>query len=131
MARLARPQFSLATLVLAMAWSAVVVWLNVTPRLDFPNYVPGDLRIGKVECGWPLGYAWIFATDPLPPQLPGPELRWYWSGWSLTGDFVVGALLVVVLTWASNLLLRRVGARLQRRSAAKLGEQQALNSQAE
>ena len=32
MTRLIRFRFSLATLLIAMAWSGVAVWMNVTPR---------------------------------------------------------------------------------------------------
>jgi hypothetical protein len=126
-----RFRFSLRTLLIAMAWSAVVVWMNVTPRLDDPNYLPGEFFPRAVHYGWPWCYAWIFTVGRLPVQLPRLESRWPWSGWSLTGDVAVGVLLVVVLTWGSNQLLRRVGARLQRRSAAKPGEQQALDSRLE
>ena len=33
MARFARPQFSLATLLIAMTWSGAMVWINITPRV--------------------------------------------------------------------------------------------------
>jgi hypothetical protein len=123
-----RFRFSLATLLLATAWSAVMVWINIMPRLVDPDYLPGEFLPRLVQYGWPWCYAWTFAVCRLPVQLPNlpvelPDLgaRLYWSGWSFTGDAGVGLLLVVVLTWASSQLLRRVTARLRRRTA---GEQQ-------
>jgi hypothetical protein len=57
--RLIRFRFSLATLLIAMAWSGVAVWVNVTPRLvsgyTFIDLDSECVRDGGVYLyGWPL-----------------------------------------------------------------------------
>jgi hypothetical protein len=114
-----RFRFSLATLLLAVSWFAGAVWMNVTPRVDLVH-IPDHsaLRILCTCHGWPwtlhYGYDFLAPSGHLPLIPSG-----VWRCWALAGDIAVGLLLVVVLTWGSNQLLRRVGARLRRRSAAK------------
>lgn len=111
MSRLLRPQFSLATLLIAMAWSAVMVWVNVTPHVT--RYRVG-IHASVVEIGWPWTYAWCLQTseDAIAPQRRIIKVI---GSWPIVSNAVVGVLLVAVLTWASSLLLRRVAARLRRR----------------
>lgn len=124
MTRLIRFRFSLATLLIATAWSAVMVWANVTPRSCVVTVEPlvwGEpiLQPERLEhppmmfahWGWPWDYAIGF-------WVPGcvPYVRSYAA---LAADAGVGVLLVVVLTCGSNQLLRRVGARLRRRKAVE------------
>jgi hypothetical protein len=111
----------LATLLIAMAWSAVMVWMNTTPRLTAaePPFVrPRGMYFHLANWGWPFKY-----TDTTAELLPEPRPRFPPFGitrpWALAGDVLVGVLLVVVLTWGSNQLLRRVGARLRRRKAVE------------
>jgi hypothetical protein len=121
-----RFRFSLLTLLLAMAWSAVVVWMNTLVRVEGLGLQVGSRRWTD-SAGWPLRYAEDIYLEGDRPFLFYTG-RWYAA---LVADSAIGILLVVVLTWVSNQLLRRVGARLRRRSAAKLGEQQVLDSRVE
>jgi hypothetical protein len=105
--RLIRFRFSLTTLLLAMAWCAAVVWINTLPRVTvrerpFPE-TSGQIRF--VYWGWPCPYRSGLADFPhvLPPRLVSA-----WA-WALSADAAVSLLLVGVLTWCSNQLLRRVG----------------------
>jgi hypothetical protein len=125
-ARFIRPQFSLATLLIAMAWSAVAVWMNTTPylleRWDHPstsaNVIHVDYSKSKnvtrpFGCGWPWTFAWastfyrLSGSDRFRPYM-------WWNYGRLVGDAAAGVLLVAVLTWTSSLLLRRIGSRLRR-----------------
>jgi hypothetical protein len=102
-ARFVRPQFSLATLLIAMAWSAAVVLVNVEPRIrhwsDWATY------------GWPSDYAWQVQEFAVPHRFHPGEIISYRA---LAVDAAVGVLLVAVLTWGSTQLLRRVTSRLRR-----------------
>jgi hypothetical protein len=137
MARFARPQFSLATLLIAMAWSAVVVWLGIEPRFVGFSHVnfgdnglpPESWRIpGAAAYGLPWTYGLCYGFFDSPLDLPRLQAEMICDYRALTGDITVGVLLIAVLTWGSSHLLRRVGARLRRRSASKLGEQPTLRS---
>ncbi len=141
MARFARPQFSLVTLLIAMAWSAGVVWVNVTPRLDFNSFsnveyedngFPPESRSipGTVEYGWPWTFGSCYGLFHPTDDLPRLQMEMIGRYRELAVDIAVGLLLVVVLTWASNQLLRRVEARLRRRPPLLLEETQSLASRA-
>jgi hypothetical protein len=117
-ARFIRPQFSLATLLIAMAWSGVAVWVNITPRVRSEEIIniidlPGvRFQYYDARWGWPCYYAGDSSTDRTSlSQLP-THGRIHYRAMLL--DAVVGVLLVVVLTWASSQLLRRVTSRLRR-----------------
>jgi hypothetical protein len=117
-----RFRFSLTTLLLAVAWSAVAVWINVTPRVTVaeasivrPRTV---ISFHLAHWGWPWDYADDLA-EFLPDRVPRCPASGLTSYWALAGDAAVGVLLVVVLTWCSNQLLRRVGAKLRRRTAGE------------
>ena len=141
MARFAQPQFSLATLLIAMAWSAGVVWVNVTPRRDFNSFsnveyedngFPPESRSipGAAEYGWPWTFGSCYGLFHPTDELPRLQMEMIGRYRELAGDAGVGLLLVVVLTWISSLLLRRVTARLRRRPALLLEETQSLPSHA-
>lgn len=60
LSHLARFRFGLSTLLIAMAWSGVVVWVNVTPRVrplecqrDIDTSMTMDSGINEVAFGWP------------------------------------------------------------------------------
>jgi hypothetical protein len=118
LSHLARFRFSLLTLLLAVAWSAVAVRINVTPRVTFEEYsfsypnASGRIEFGELRYlnwGWPCRYR-SRCTDVR--EIPPPDL----DRWALSADAGVGLLLVVVLTWTSDKLLRRVTARLRPRT---------------
>jgi hypothetical protein len=113
--RFIRPQFSLATLLIAMAWSGGMVWMNVTPRVESSKGSETDERtvVAVLAYGWPCAYFSFFAWYTLPHQ-PRQESMKIDSPWALAADVAIGLLLVAVLTWISSLLLRRVAARLRR-----------------
>jgi hypothetical protein len=118
----------LATLLIAMAWSGVVVWLNTRSHVTRPLQQiilpadnlerPDDFMVVN-DFGWPWDYTTFIDSYPVSPR--SARLRSQsnfenlgWSRWNLAGDAVVGVILVVVLTWASSQLLRRVTSRLRR-----------------
>jgi hypothetical protein len=123
--RFVRPQFSLATLLIAMAWSGVAVRVNTTPYIlehwhyaTSANVVQVDYSksenvFGPFGYGWPWRFAWashfykLSDSDRFRPY-------WMWSCGRLVGDAAVGVLLVAVLTWGSTQLLRRVTSRFRR-----------------
>ena len=120
MSRLLRPQFSLATLLIAMAWSAVVLWLNTTPHQREPSFPVVLFPKVFSQYGWPWICLWTIREFQSLVDFSrlnlGEPLHSGWYHWSLLGDIAVGLLLVVVLTWISSLLLRRVISRLRRMS---------------
>jgi hypothetical protein len=122
-----RCRFSLATLLVAVMWSAVVLWLDTSPG-EVPGKINEAFGPGYrwLHYGWPFTYAWYVTRLRVTPT----GLPFAWHSWALVADVAIGLLFVVVLTWTSSLLLRRITARLRRRSTAKLGEQQ-LDSRAE
>lgn len=104
MTKLPRFRFSLATLLLLVSLSAVVVWLNATAgevRVDDPN-APFGPGYRSLHYGWPLTYAWDVCRINAPPN--GVHFVWY--SWALVFDTAVGILLVAMLTWGSGFLVR-------------------------
>ncbi|MCY2987006.1 MAG: hypothetical protein NTY19_03950 [Planctomycetota bacterium] len=115
-----RFQFSLATLLIAMAWSGVAVWMNTrehVERLHIPDH--DALKLCNVYRGWPWAYTRAVGDVGLGGDRPGNAENVGWWPWKLAGDAVVGVLFVAMLTWGSSQLLRRVGARLRRRKAVE------------
>ena len=96
-------QFSLRTLLIVMGWCLVVTWVNTTFQYS------GSSPVWRVEVGWPWTYSegYHFSSKPSysVPRLR-PEL--VQNCWALAGDAAVGVLIVTVLTFASECLLRRV-----------------------
>ncbi len=113
-----RFQFSLRKLMLAVAWSAVVMSVNLIPRFGETAYPLTRPSIGPtlavayglpwkyVETYHPRDYDWSLLSRDEPSRVDSYP--------ALSGDIAVGLLLVAVLTWASSLLLRRVTSRLRR-----------------
>jgi hypothetical protein len=107
----------LATLLIAMAWSAVMVWLNTTPRVwHVSHWVQGTKSMTVVtDFGWPWHYFRDIEFDRNPALdlliLHDPKQS---NHWALAADVAVGVLLVAVLTWASSQLLRGVTSSLRR-----------------
>ena len=103
MTRLIRFRFSLATLLIATAWSAVMVWMNVTPRVTFVKLMyatHSDVGYYDARWGWPCDYAAYRAFERfLLPRLPS---RGEFYRHAMLLDAVFGVLLVVGLTWASE-----------------------------
>lgn len=104
-------QFSLRTMLIVVAWSAVVVWMNTTP-----HYSEDSRWLSRVKFGWPWTYdsgyhfsAKSFYSDPR-NRYSFPELPLYKSDnyWALVSDVAVGVLLVTALTVASEGAFRRV-----------------------
>jgi hypothetical protein len=107
-----RFQFSLLTLLLAVAWSAVVMWMNVMPRVTVAERPHASLPrtvcyldVYLAQWGVPFQYAEEFALVS-PDQLPRYPRHDLINFWALAGDLASGLLLVVALTWGSNQLRR-------------------------
>lgn len=125
--KLPRFRFGLATLLIAMAWSAVAVWVNIRPRVVvWPELRPEGFAVAYY--GWPWCYTFVPLSSAAKVPRFGNVHVLPWGYRALAEDAAVGVVLVVLLSWASSQLLRRAGARLRRRSAAKRFEQQALDS---
>jgi hypothetical protein len=129
-----RFRFSLSTLLLAATWTAVVVWMNATPRrLTFEDYVDpeGYPRVHHYYNRY--GFPWIYASEFFLGRRSRPIMQHgsRTSDYSaLAGDIALGLLLVVVLTAGSNRVLRRVEARTRHRPALLLREGQSQDSHA-
>ncbi len=133
-----RFRFSLATLLLLVAWSAVALWMNVTPRVSSHQVAAGTWVFGVevseaferhvARWGWPCCYAAdsSFERASLSRLPPRGQIDYR----ALFLDIAVGVLLIGALTWGSSQVLRRVGVRLRRRSALLLGKGESLDSHA-
>jgi len=98
----------MGTMLLIVGWSAVVVWLNVRPRI-YGLYMVGSLTPAPKEptgtCFVEYGYPWAC-----------------WFTWgeaftihyrALAGNIAIGLLAVAVLTFASKYLVRAIVAGLR------------------
>ena len=102
MTKLARFRFSLATMLLMVAWSAAVVRMNTTPRFTVIEIFAPKGYTGNLPGPYTLrGYGWPWACASYRTHLE-------WSCRALVGDAVVAVLLVTVLTWSSRHLWRRI-----------------------
>jgi hypothetical protein len=118
-ARFIRPQFSLATLLIAMAWFAVVLWVNTTPRVVvWPVLDPEGFAVAYY--GWPWCYTFVPLSSAAKAPYFGNVHVLPYGYRALAEDAAVGVVLVVVLAWVSSHLLRRLGARLRRRTVREL-----------
>jgi hypothetical protein len=111
--RFVRFRFSLATLLLVLTLSAVVLWLNTRSQVTHGEIALTDLQtgtqtVGNASLGWPWCFAVFFSMSTSEIE----QVEFSYS--ALAYDAVVALLLIVVLTWASNQLLRRVTSRLRR-----------------
>lgn len=120
--RLVRPKWTMGTILLIVGWSAVVIWLNVTPR--FGRYCL-LARLASVHYGYPwdcIVAGWD--SDSAPPYTSN---RFGWARtpvfpkpsehqvhyWPLAGNMAIGLLAVAVLTFASRYLVRAIVAGLR------------------
>ena len=118
MSRRIRFRFSLATLLIAMAWSACVVWMNAPGCVELMStcdIIHEQFANAEAKYGWPWQWASRFELHTKPASAD-PGLFVITSGPALAGDVAAGVLFVIALTWASGQLLRRVGVRLRRRT---------------
>ncbi len=111
--RLVRPRWTLGTMLLIVGWSAVVVWLNVRPRLYYFSLVGEEPSLFSISHGCP----WIYAFHPgfhidLPSRSSLREALIY-EYWPLTANIGIGLLAVAVLTFASKYLVRAIVAGLR------------------
>jgi hypothetical protein len=109
MTKLPRFRFSLATLLLLVSWSAVVVWINIMPCVVHRDQPTETLELLAAYYGWPWAYALkiiLVGIGGERPPISGVDVQWW--PWALVGDAVVGILLVATLTWGSGLVVRRV-----------------------
>ena len=109
MTKLPRFRFSLATMLLMMAWSAVVVWINITPCVAYRDQPTETLELLTAYFGWPWAYALKIVLVGIGGERPPiDQVDVTWWPWALAGDAVVGVLLVAMLTWGSGFVVRRV-----------------------
>jgi hypothetical protein len=109
MTKLPRLRFSLATLLLVVSWSAVMLWVNTTPCVVNRDQPTETLELWGAYYGWPwaynLGIILVGIGGERPP-INRVDVKWW--PWAMVGDAVVGVLLVALLTWGSGYLWRRV-----------------------
>ena len=101
-----RPKWTISTLLIVVAWSSVVIWLNCTPRVYIHTAVD-PVNPGGLEYGYPWTYG-VQDGWSSPWGLITVRPSHIFSYWRLAGNAVVGLLAVVVLTWGSGYLLRRI-----------------------
>ena len=122
--RLVRPKWTMGTMLLIVGWSAVVVCLNVRPRISCdrsPSILFGRKIYALAACTQDFGCPWIWAKsvclhspyDPCPP--PHSPLRdpCEYDYRALAANIAIGLLAVAVLTFASRYLLRVIAAGLR------------------
>ena len=104
--RLARPRWTLGTMLLVVGWSAVVVWLNVRPRVVWRD-TEGELVIGFVRYGCPWSFASVhaFREQQLSSRF---HLDYLHDVRRLYANIAIGLLAVAVLTFASKYLARAI-----------------------
>jgi len=87
----------MGTMLLVVGWSAVVVWLNVRPRVRYGTEILGlDFYFCIIDYGFP----WTHACSSPTVETLGYRL--------LAGNIAIGLLAVAVLTFASRLLMRAI-----------------------
>lgn len=107
-------------MLLIIAWSAVMLWINVRPRiLDCGNYSTREPVLCWVGYGWPWPYAWVYGHFRL-SHLPQLRPSYMWSYWALAGNGAIGALAVAALTRSTTCLLRRLKSRFHRDSECEM-----------
>ena len=110
-----RFRFRLATLLLLVAWSAVALWLNVTPRVSSYEVAADTFFFGVkgndaferhvARWGWPCCYAGDSSSQRASLSRLPPDGQIDYRALFL--DTAVGVLLVAALTWGSSQVLRR------------------------
>jgi len=103
----------MGTMLLIVGWSAVVVWLNVRPRVHDKK----DGYVCFVSYGLPFtiagGFSFSESSILLQPQHRYLSHPSYWR-WLLAANIAIGLLAVAVLTFASKYLVRAIVAGLRR-----------------
>lgn len=109
--RRVRPKWSIGTLLIVVAWSSFVVWLNISPRIarkeTFLGHSGENAVVGTIEYGCPWSYASVLAMGERLMSLPFRP-SYINSYWELVGNIAVGMLAVAVLTLMSKYLLCRI-----------------------
>ena len=108
--RLVRPRWTMGTMLLIVGWSAVVVWLNVRPRIEYLPIPGQEDVVYHASFGCPWTYAFdldFFASSPPRFGLSEALTHDTWV-WPLTGNTAIGLLAVAILTFASEYLLRGI-----------------------
>jgi len=90
-------------MLLVVGWSAVVVWLNVRPRVD---------PFAWIEYGCPLTCARTL-DHHFSGEIPRVRLDYIDDYRLLTANIAIGLLAVAVLTFASKYLVRAIVAGLR------------------
>ena len=118
--RLARPKWTLGTMLLIVGWSAVAVWLNVRPRVHdgVEDTYLVDLRTTYYFVTY--GFPWTVATRLCFHEgssiriESAAEFEPSYRRWPLAANIAIGLVAVAVLTLASKYLLRAILSGLRR-----------------
>jgi hypothetical protein len=107
-------RWTISTLLLVVAWSSVVVWVNISPRFAYSVRCPSKDETGyNYVAVYVYGYPWHFAStnhfsssylDSPPPF--SPEYLRHRFYWNLAGDVGIGVVAITVLTLVSSYLMR-------------------------
>lgn len=94
-------------MLLVVGWSAVAVWLNVRPRVVWRDHTEDAIVVGFVRYGCPCSFASVHAIyeQQLSSRL---HLDYIHDVRRLYANITIGLVAVVVLTWGSRYLLRRM-----------------------
>ncbi len=106
-----RPTWTIGTLLIVVAWSSAVVWLNIRPRTDSravftthtTSFNPPVSVTFTEEYGWPFTVAVGFRVDKPPARQLYPRYKKH-----LAGNAIIGMMAVAVLTFLSKYLLNRI-----------------------
>ena len=108
-------------MLLVVGWSAVVVWLNVRPRVEYRR--TGELDWHFFNYGLPFTIAGATQVSvragnhTFSPRftdyIGNPDYRSSYWGWLLAANIAIGLVAVAVLTFASKYLLRAMVAGLR------------------
>ncbi|MBC8873175.1 MAG: hypothetical protein H8E44_27390 [Planctomycetes bacterium] len=111
--RLVRPKWTLGTMLLIVGWSAVVVWVNVRPRVvgRATSFLDEEeISATFVKYGYPWTYAHdldFVASSPSHFRLAEALIYDNWA-WPLAGNAAIGLLAIEILTFASKYLVRAI-----------------------
>ena len=107
--RLVRPKWTLGTMLIFVAWSAVVGWLNC--RLRVKHYDIEGIRLYSPRFGFPYPMTYgVLNSDR--PTLTRFHPEHGLDSWALAANAAIGLLAVAVLTFASKYLARAIVSRL-------------------
>jgi len=105
-------------MLLVVGWSAVVVWLNVRPRVYDGVDDPREGSYHRPEYFVRYGFPWAIAYrlgryEGSSFRILDYEYQPYYRPWPLAANIAIGLLAVAVLTFASKYLLRAIVAGLR------------------